>query len=115
MDSELEELLPDEVLVEKYISSDGFGGETYAEGIPVRARVSGKIERVVGADGVEKVSRVRVLLGDVLGITERDRFVLPERFSVNGDPNDLEARRFVPLAVSSMSDELGVHHEKAYF
>lgn len=116
MDTELYALLPDEVEVEKYTGSDGYGGETYSSPILVRARVKGKIQRVVGFDGVEHVSRVQVLLGEVLNISQLDRFTLPERFTTNpADPTDLEARKLTPMAVSSTPDEVGVHHEKAYF
>lgn len=116
MDPELQDLLPDEVLVEKYKGSDGFGKEVYDDPVAVPARVSGRIQRVRGADGVERTSRIQVLLGEPLTISEKDRFTLPERFSTKPDtPEDTRYRRLVPLAVSSTSDEVGVHHEKAYF
>lgn len=107
-------LMPDEVTVEPHLVSDGAGNPTYAAGVIVPARVITKRELVRGEDGQERVSRAIAWLASG-EVSTADRFTLPVRFGDPRNPSDLAARRPPAIAVDSLSDENGAHHNKVWF
>lgn len=113
---ELQDLYPDEITIERLEGRAVDGTPTYGDSLVVSARVSGKIQRVMGTDGNEHVTTVIAWLAGVNNVSTQDRYTLPPRFSRNRlDPDNLQSRQFKAIAVEQVSDENGPHHEKVYF
>jgi hypothetical protein len=91
------------VTIEPYLGQDAYGKATYGDPVEIQARVVGKHRLVRTVTGDEKVSTVTVYLGEVRGVTVRDRITLPAPF-VPSQP--------LILAVETTPDELGIHHER---
>ena len=82
--ADLSDMLADTIIWESLTDSGGgLGGATYADEVPLIARVSGRIRRVRGLDGTEVVSTVTAIVGGAYGIKVGDRITLPARFSPN--------------------------------
>lgn len=120
---EILELMPDIVVVHRFLGTDGFGDEVYDEANPenIPGRVVGKVMTVTGKDGLEHVSMVQFTAGGAFNLTSFDRYTLPVRFSSDPlkDPSNtaaaLNARRPEPLAAIISGDENGPHHETIFF
>jgi len=112
----LADMFPDEVLVEKWLSTDGYGNDVFDAPFPVSARVTGEIKKVLGDDGEEHTSKIKAILSKVINASEKDRFTLPERFTTHPeDPTELEPRQPEALSVRRSTDEHGPHHETVFF
>lgn len=104
---DLLDLMPDEIGVEPYISSDGRGVRSYGPLVNRVCRISSGHHKIVrDASGQEKVSTIMAVFGGAFNITAKDRFTLPVRFS---------PRQPVPISVVHSSDENGAHHERVFF
>lgn len=103
---DLLDLFPDTVVVEPAPAPDVYGASSFGPPQSVRARVTGKTTVVRGADGQERVSKVTCYLAGAFGVTTRDRFTLPPRFT----PQQPAA-----IAVDQATDESGPHHETVFF
>lgn len=81
---------------------DGYGRPAYGDPRTVPARVVGRTRLVRTVAGDERVSTVTVYLGEVTGITPRDRLTLPAPFAPSQPPI---------LAVQRVPDVTGALHE----
>jgi hypothetical protein len=114
--AELEELFPDDVVVEPFIGEDAYGAPSFGSGYHVKARVLGRGETISDADGQEFVQSYQATLFGYYGVTAKDRFTLPVAYSTNpADPNDLEGRQPRAISVDISSDETGPHHQIVHF
>ncbi len=104
--NQIKKLYADTILVEPYISSDLLGVRTYGSSVPYKARIKGQHILVKDASGKEVMSTVQAWPDATTGITVRDRFTLPSRFS----PQTPEC-----IDVPYLSDENGAHHIKLFF
>lgn len=102
----LADMFPDTVVWEAVTPGGGIGSDTTAAPVNLTCRVSGKIRRVRGLDGVERVSTVMMVVPSTPGIKTGDLITLPTRF----DP-----RQPSIIAVAKQTDENGAHHETVYF
>jgi len=110
------DLFTEEIIVEPYVSETDYGAVTYGAPVTYPAQFAGKVSTVIGSDGQEHVSMVQVILGGAFGVTSRDRFTLPLRYSSNpSDYLDMTARQPTAVAVGSVSDETGPAYEKIFF
>lgn len=102
---ELKDWLNQTTSVEPHTGYDDQGKPTFGAAVSyTETRVVEKIERVMDADGVERVSMSNVLADGDPGWTYRDRFTLP----------DGTVRQ--PISVLRHPDEDGTtSHTRAYF
>jgi hypothetical protein len=70
--------------------------------VVVRCRIAGRQRKITDYTGVERVSTAQVILAPTPLVSVRDRVTLPVRFSPTQPPI---------LRVSSVTDELGPHHQ----
>lgn len=104
---ELLDLFPDIVTIEEPVAFTTRGVPTgYGPARSYRARVLGNIQKVMGADGQEKVSRLTVLVGGTPAVTIHARVTLPARF-VPQQPT--------VISTHTATDENGVHHVRVFF
>lgn len=114
--SDLLELFPDDVIVEPFASADENGKSTYSTAFTVKARVIGRTKLVADSGGQEHVSSVQATLAGAYGVTAKDRFTLPLRFSTNPRvPADLVARQPRAISIDQETDENGAHHDTVQF
>jgi hypothetical protein len=102
----IKSLYKDTINIKPYSSSDLKGVRSYGSSVAYKARVIGQHNLVKDATGKEVMSTVVAWINANTGITVRDHFTLPSRFS----PNTPEC-----LKVEFLSDENGAHHIKVYF
>lgn len=104
------DMFPDTVQVRTWTGQNSFGVATYAQapgaGVARTAQVSGRVRQVRTSDGRLVTSTVTVIFAGQFGLTVKDEYTLPVRFS----PQKPEA-----LAVDHGTDENGSHHETVYF
>lgn len=106
---DLSELMVDVLRVERWLSSGGMGGRTYAAPENFQCRIKGGHQMVRDEDGREQLSTVQVLTAGAFGFSTKDRFTLVP-----------SAGTFVPTSpeainVRTVPDENGPHHEKLFF
>ena len=70
------------------IGVDGFGNPIWSDPVPIKARVEGRMQRVVTIDGVEVTSDHNFITQDEVG--QHDRIWLPGH-----DPTDLSRARVI--------------------
>lgn len=98
-------LASDTVTVEPYTGQDKYRQDSYGTGVPYRARVLGKVQKVTTVDGDERISTVTVYLMGAPVINSRDRLTLPAGWGVT-QPRI--------LAIGRVSDQRGPHHTVIY-
>ena len=112
---DLIEFFPDVVAWKKLLTTDSGGNNpTYAAtATNLQVRISNKLVVVASAGGTEHQSMLHFICagavgapGVPLGLDAKDEYTLPARFA----DRTPEAK-----AVTSASDENGVHHEKVFF
>jgi len=111
------DFFPDTVVVEKWLSSDDNGTDTWdvAHPINVPARVTLSMRTERGAGGDEHTVRdLHFVTAGVYNLDSKDRFTLPVRFSLDKS-GSLASRQPRARSVTQKSDENGPHHEKVYF
>jgi len=86
LDPAIDELLPDEVIIEPFVSSSVTQAHTYGAAVTYRAQVVGEWEKVIDSKGREVVSAVSVLIPDRVHIDPRSRITLPASFVPNQPP-----------------------------
>lgn len=113
---------PDDVTVERWVSSDENGDDTFDTAHPVtfKARITLKMgmEQNEGGDA-HTVRQLHFVTAGVYDLSSKDRFTLPVRFSTDESQTDaalaLKTRQPKAKIVTQHSDENGPHHEKVYF
>lgn len=106
--TDLLDMFPDKVVLERRGATDGFGEESGWAVIDsaVKARIADKTMNVRNSTNQVVASKQHVILAGVFELTELDRVTLPARFSV---------RQPQIVAVETTTDENGPHHETVYF
>jgi hypothetical protein len=104
---DLQDMFPDTILWEKFLSSSGFGRDVFQSPQSLPASISKGIDITLNIGGREKVSSVQVIIGGYYGLSVKDRYTLPARFAPLQQPP--------AVSVISTSDENGPHHETVYF
>jgi hypothetical protein len=104
--ADLLDLMPDTIIT-RTTTRDAFGKIT-ARGpdVPVRARIKGQHRLFRGVGGQERISNIRATIAGVFNLTANHEYVLPARFSPQTPP---------ALAVDTVTDENGPHHEVVHF
>lgn len=92
VDPELLELMPHVITFEKCVGVDEFGQRQYDVPVRVRARVEGRMRKIVGTDGMERMSSIQVYLATSPGLTTNDRITLPPGFQPQ-QPNIMSIER----------------------
>jgi hypothetical protein len=114
--NDLADLFPDDLIVERAGASDENGDRSFGAPFTIKSRIIGRTKLVADADGNEHVSSVQAVTKGAFGLTAKDRYTLPLRFSTNpNDAADLVARQPRAIAVDNESDENGAHHETVQF
>jgi hypothetical protein len=103
--ADLADMFPD-VVGWQTVTTDAYGTETLGTLVNLPAIVSGRIRTIIGSDGIQRTSTVRVTFAGVFGVGPNDVYTLPVRFTPR-QPNT--------LAVNYATDENGAHHEQVFF
>ena len=77
LDPAFDELLPDEITIEPFVSASVSQARTYGTAVTHRAQVTDEYERVINKDGREVKSKTRVLIAGRVHIDPRSRITLP--------------------------------------
>jgi len=104
--NDLLDLFADTVIIEPWTGSDGMGASSYGAAVSYSARVKGQNKLVKDPSGKEQISTVNIVLAGTPGVTLKDRFTLPVRFTPQQPP---------AIALDNSADENGAHHERVYF
>lgn len=99
---EWDDMMPDTITIEPFISRDAFGSSTYGAAVSYQARVQGKNKIIRTRDNVQAVSTIQVYIDSVPAVSPDDRVTLPSRFSPTQPPI---------LSVQPVGDEAGPHHQ----
>ena len=107
-DTEFEDMMNDEVVVEQLssFSTDGYGTPTWATGTTYMARVVREQKLVRTFEGTEELSTVTAWLKSTSTFGPLARYTLPS--STGGSLLNL-------MAVDAFPDQDGVHHVKLRF
>lgn len=98
-------LLPDQILIEPYVSSDGYGNPQFGAPVAYRCRIAGGARDVTNAQGQEVVSNRRIFVSTTAAIDTRSRITLPTRCSPTNPPI---------IKVEAVSGARDVHHTVIY-
>lgn len=107
MISEFLDLMADTVVIQPFLgmSTDGYAQPRYGAATTYRARIEQGPKRIIGFDGQEVVSAVKVIVGSTAAITVKDLLTLPDDFS---------PRSPAILRVESVRDGSAPHHAVLY-
>lgn len=78
MDSALQAMLTETVLLATFQGQDAYGKPTYGPGVPTPARVAARVTTVTDAQGQERTSTSVVYLDGSITVSVSDRVVLPD-------------------------------------
>lgn len=94
-----DDLMLDTVTIEPFVSMDEYSKPTYGDAEIYRARITGKLQKIVAHTGEDKVSKVRIYLVGTPAISVFDRITLPSGWTPTQPPI---------LAVGMIPDETGM-------
>lgn len=102
------DLFPDTMTVNvASAGSDAYGVPvSYGASVNYRVAIIGRTTLVRDSSGQERTSTRHAIFASAPGLRVRDKYTLPARF---------EPREVVAIAVKSVTDENGPHHEVVYF
>lgn len=104
---ELQDMFPNSITVEPFVSSDGRGKKSYGAGVSRKCRIGQSNNKVIRDDtGIEDVSTVNAVFASLFGVTSKDRFTMSSGYK----PTQPEA-----MSVTLAPDEDGAHHERVFF
>lgn len=82
----LESLMEDTVTIEPFSALTGGQVASYGAAVTYVAVIEGGAQRIVGADGREVISTVRVIIPERVAVDTRSRITLPSGFTPQQPP-----------------------------
>lgn len=104
-EEEFSDLMLQSVSIRAHMGRDLHGNPQYADPVVYRARVEGRVRRIMSTQGEERVSTTTIVLLNSTGIDPRSEVTLPEGFTPQKPPI---------LAKSRVIDDLGRITEMLY-